>query len=528
MQIMGKAWLSLALAVLAAAGCGKSKKETPPVTEEAVPAIERISTEAYQKVETGDLAGAVSILEKGLAEVTDPAEQGRLFGLQLSLLLNGDRLEDAQARYLKAVAAPAEAPLAAQNLGMIEDHLAQQPEGHSNVLAWCDRLEQAGLPESMQTPVLQNRLSAQLAMGQYAEALALIETRGWPLADDIVNGMLSRTIQTALANGRQDDVERALALLETKGAKRAGMAALAAGGRIEQALAKGDLAGAQALLFERATVFDDGATAGLLDKMARAALAAGKPEASDELVEKALTAFADRPGTRARAARWWLVRARDAGDLTLGVDRLEKLDGMGIPPAQLVGGVSTLSQLVLPATTPPAAAARLMAFSGKLKTRVTDEADVSLLAGVQLDAGFRLEDYAGLVTVLEAGVPGHDEAWHQTMINKVKAHLDLKEGRVDDAVARFRAFMASIAAQEDQNHRDPITDERVTKDMILGYNAKRIGDIYAQAGRADEAAKAFAEAKGHYETALKTFAEGDPEQKTVHAILSELGKRTGG
>jgi hypothetical protein len=114
------------------------------------------------------------------------------------------------------------------------------------------------------------------------------------------------------------------------------------------------------------------------------------------------------------------------------------------------------------------------------------------------------------------------------MINKVKAHLDLKEGRIDDAVAKFRLFMAAIAAQADQGHRDPITDERVTKDMILGYNASRIGDIYDKAGRAEDAAKAYAEAKADYEKALKGFAAGDPEIKTINEILSGLGKRAGG
>jgi tetratricopeptide (TPR) repeat protein len=528
MRSKGKAWLSLALVALAAAGCGKSKTEpAAAASEEPVPAVERYSQEAIMMSETGNVDGAVALLEKGLGEVEAP-DQGRLFMLELSLLLNQGRVEDVQARYLKAVAAPAENPLAAQTLGMIEEYLSQQPQGHSNVLAWCDRLEQAGLPEAMRVPVLQNRLSALLALGDYDQALALAETRGWALSDDLASGMVSRIIQTALADGRHETVLSAISLLEAKGAGRAGMAALAASGRIELAVAKGDFDGARDLLFERAAAFDDGAAAGLLDKIARSALAAGKPDASDALAEKALAVFTDKPASLSRAARWWIVRARDAGDLGMGVDRLEKLDSLKMPDRQLIDGVSTLSQMVLQPSVPNAAAARLMAFAGRVKARASDEGDLALLAGVQLDAGFRLEDYAGLVKVLEAGVPGHEKDWHDTMINKVKAHLDLKEGRTDDAVAKFRAFMASIEAQEDQNHRDPITDERVTKEMILGYNHRRIGDIYAQAGRTEESAKAYAQAKALYEKALKGFAESDPEYKTVNTILSELGKRTGG
>lgn len=523
MQIKGKAWLSLALVALVGIGCGKSK-----TAGDSMPAVDRFSAEATAKAESGDLAGALALLDKGITQVSDPSEKGRLFALELGLLLGQNKLADAEARYLKAAATPADVSLAVQATGFIEGYLARQPEGHSNVLAWCDRLDQAGLPEALQAPVLQNRLSALWALGQFDQALALIETRGWAMPDAVAGGLFGRFIQSSLAAGQLDLAAQALAFLDEKGGKRAGLAALAAEGRIDLAVARADFAGAGDLLFERAALFDDGASAGFLDKIARGALAGGKADASDAVVEKALSAFANRPGTRARAQRWWLLRARDAGDLGMGLDRLEKLDALGVPPAQLAGGVNILSQMVLPSNTPPAAAARMMDFAGRLKARVTEEGDVALLAGVQLDAGFRLEDYAGLVKVLEAGVPGHDAAWHQTMINKVKAHLDLKEGRIDDAVAKFRLFMAAIAAQADQGHRDPITDERVTKDMILGYNASRIGDIYDKAGRAEDAAKAYAEAKADYEKALKGFAAGDPEIKTINEILSGLGKRAGG
>lgn len=521
MQVKGKALLSLAVIALLAVGCGKSKSGS--ATEEISP-VDAIINAAIQKAEGGDVNGAVAALEKGLSEVAELPDKGRLFALELNILLNQSRVEDAQARYLKALASEAEAGLARNSMGFIEDYLSRQPDGHSNVLAWCDRLDQVPLPEEMKTAVLQNRLSAQLALGRFDEGLALLESRGWALADEAAAGMASRYIQAALGAGRFDDATAALALLEGKGANRAGMPQLAASSRIDMALAQGGFAAAGELLFDKSALFDDGTSANILDKIARSAIGAGKPEAADAVVEKALSTLADRPGTRARAARWWLMRARDSGDLDLATDRLEKLDGMGLPPPVLVGGVNAVSQLVLAPATPPASVTRMLAVVAKLRSRVTDESDVAVLSGVQLDGGFRTEDYAGLVKVLESSVPGHDAAWHDTMINKVKAHLALKEGRTDEAVKRFRDFMASIAAQEDQGHRDPVTDERVSKPMILGYNARRIGDILAAAKRPDEAAKAYAEARADYQEALKGFADTDPETKTVKAILAELDK----
>lgn len=520
MRIAGIMVWSLAVSVMVVSGCGKSRG----VKEAGMSPADRILREAMQQAETGDLTNTLAVVDKGLAELKDPGDRNRLFAFSLSFLLNQNQIEIAQERYLKALASPDDLFLARNTLGFIVDYLSQKPDGSSNVLAWCDRLEKAGLPENMKAPVLQNRLASLLALNAFTEGLNLIENRGWALPDEAVNAMCARFITAALAAGRADDVSAAIALLEGKGRGRSGMALLAASGRIDLLMARRQFLPAAEYLFAQTAIFDDRTSAGILDKLAQAATAAGTPEAIDPIAEKALAVIPVRPDTRARAAQWWLLRARDGGSLDQAVDRLQKLDGMGLPPSVLVGGVNLVSQLVLVPSTPPAAVKRVLEFVGALKPRITEEPEKALLAGIQLDGGFKLEDYTFLIAVLEAGVPGHDKAWDNTMINKIKAHQALKEGKTDEAVKRFRAFMDSIAAQEDQGHRDPVTDERVTKPMILGYNARRIGDILAAAGRAPEAAKAYAEAKGYYTEALKGFAEKDPETKTVKKIMAEFDK----
>ncbi len=523
MKFMGRLMLVGVTAVFMA-GCGKAK----PGGETAVSVVDGLVNEAIMMAETGNVDGALAQLDKGLAEVKDPSERARLFAFELSFLLNQGRLEEAQTRYLKALSAPDDAELARHTLGFIEDFLAQQPEGHVAVLEWCDRLETAGIPESMTAAVIQNRLSALLALARQKDALALIETRGWALDDDQAAALCARFIQAAIGQGRFDDASAGIALVENKGAKRVGMDKLAASSRIDLALAQGQFAAAMDRLIQHAALFDDGTSASLVARVTRAAMTGGKPEESDAACEKALAAFADRPVTREQAARAWLTRARDAGSLELALDRLLKLDGMGLPPTVLAGGVGLVSQQVLSPDSPVAEVTRMMEFVGSLKLRVTEEWEQSLLTGVQLDCGFRTESFPFLVTLLEAGVPGRDAAWQTLMINKVKAHQALKEGNTDEAVKRFREFMDAIGAQEDQDYRDPVTDERVTKPMILGLNAKRIGDILAKAGRADEAAKAYAEAKADYGEALKAFSPADPEHKTITVALAELDQGPAG
>jgi hypothetical protein len=58
--------------------------------------------------------------------------------------------------------------------------------------------------------------------------------------------------------------------------------------------------------------------------------------------------------------------------------------------------------------------------------------------------------------------------------------------------------------------------------MILGLNARRIGDILTSARRTAEAQKAYAEAAGYYEAALPRFMETDRERGQIRQALNEL------
>lgn len=515
-----RSWIWVMTAVAAAAlsaGCGRNAARQDP---EAV--ADQIVNDALGMTETGNVAGALAHLESGLATMRDPQARSRLFAFEIGLRLNQGDLEGAQARTLQALAANNGAILTLGTLGMIEEQLVQQEAGYEAVLAWCDRLEAVGLSGDLAAGVLGNRLNALLELGRHADVMALLEGPVWALPDAAAEALCNRVVQAAIGQRRLEEAQAAIDLVARQGAARPGMPRLAAGLRIDLALAREQRTEALDLLIRDAALFEDGRIAARLDRITRPALAAGQLDEADRLAERALEALADWPAARARAAALWLMRARESADLAMGLDRLRKLESLELPPAVLVNGVGALSGLTLAPATPADAVAAMLAFVAALKPRVTEERDRALLAGVQLDAGFRASDYAFLVRVLEEGVPGHDTAWHETMLNKVKAHQALQNGRVDEAIERFRTFMATIAAQEEPGHRDPVTEERVTRPMILGFNARRIGDILKQAGRIDEADRVYTEATGYYEEALAGFAETDPERKTVAGILGEL------
>lgn len=148
----------------------------------------------------------------------------------------------------------------------------------------------------------------------------------------------------------------------------------------------------------------------------------------------------------------------------------------------------------------------------KLMPLLTDEASQNALRSYQLDASFIVEDYPRALAILEKGVADHDEAWHKMAIVKVKAHKALKEKDYDGAVKYFREFMTTVG---EENANDPVTDVVYSHATLMGNNEKRIGDILIEAGKKDEASKAYAAAKEWYVKALESNKEGEATEKYI-------------
>jgi tetratricopeptide (TPR) repeat protein len=161
-----------------------------------------------------------------------------------------------------------------------------------------------------------------------------------------------------------------------------------------------------------------------------------------------------------------------------------------------------------------ALAVRLAPLVGSDETRNT-------LKTMVLDASFVSDDYDSALDILRQGIADRDESWHLMAISKVEAHKALKEERPRDAVKHFREFMAAFSAAKDEITSDPVTGVIFSREMILGRNAKRIGDIYKEIPDDEAATKAYAEARGYYQKALA--AEQDREAiKIINQELSEV------
>ena len=231
-------------------------------------------------------------------------------------------------------------------------------------------------------------------------------------------------------------------------------------------------------------------------------------------------------GVRNTAAREW-VAAGVKADKTCLPDRIAAIRALGIPPQTVLSNISRHFYDVMDDVE---IVRKLIAELDAVRPLLDDDSRRNSVDSLLLDAAFIVEDYERVLAIIETGIPDRDEAWHNMTRTKIKGHIALQKGNVDEAVKNFRAFMDIVAASS-ENTPDPSSNVVYTPTMILGINARRIGDIYKDAGRADEAAKAFAEARGYYEKALETAKGsetekglGDETVKAIEQALSELPK----
>jgi hypothetical protein len=106
--------------------------------------------------------------------------------------------------------------------------------------------------------------------------------------------------------------------------------------------------------------------------------------------------------------------------------------------------------------------------------------------------------------------------------NKVLAHKALKEGDHAQAVKRFRGFLDHVDKTWVKPEYDPSTGVRHSREMALGFNAKRIADIQQKAGDIAGAMKTYTESLTYYNQALGKTEAQPKAQTLVTTAIKEI------
>lgn len=214
---------------------------------------------------------------------------------------------------------------------------------------------------------------------------------------------------------------------------------------------------------------------------------------------------AERDRTRTLAAREWIRVLFDGAepDLPSFPARMDVLMKKGLPARQVY---SIYSRHFYDLINDPEVLKACIPLVDQLLPMLTDEVSQNALRSYQLDACFLVDDFDRALEILEKGLVERDADWHKMAIVKVKAHKAQKEGRYEDAVGYYREFMKTI---KDEDIADPASDVMYSQATLLANNEKRIGDIFAEAGKSDAADQAYAKARKWYEQALASNKAGE-------------------
>ena len=227
-----------------------------------------------------------------------------------------------------------------------------------------------------------------------------------------------------------------------------------------------------------------------------------------------------KPATWQAAAGAWMATAKAQKAIADIPVRLETLMREGCSTTALESFYYNYWMLVVK-DGQPAAIAALLQFGDRLSKTITDKEVKDRLRLMSVEGYFVLKDYERALQLLAEPLAMMTRTEQDNAVNKMKAHLALQKGNKPEAIERFRGFMDSAKAWTEPNF-DPLTRLLYTKEMCLGFNAKRIGDILSSMNDVKGAQAAYREANDYYTVAQKEVRADSKESEHIKARQTEL------
>lgn len=528
-------WLLAALTLGLAAGCGKPRgteaeqtaqpaqasaatdEKLPPATEpeDGQPSgfhtMEALCAEANQLASQDQMEPALAVLRHALRRDDLREFRPEFVFRGLGLLLARQQMDRAQTFFLECAETD---PTATRHaFGIIENELATNNR-FADLAAWCERLANAPVAVEFLPAVADWHFKALRGEPVPDAARKVLERYEKLLAAPAWISLADAMARTLLAENQLDAYRELLGFLESKQVDRPDLRSLCASLRLQLLLAEKQWAEAGAFFTDLAARVDDALATHLFNTLQNSLLSERQSDLADGNSRLAL-GLADKPALRQAAARTYLRTSLQRQDVTLTLARIAELRDLGFGHSAVIGWLSDAYPDAMRKGTDSDFKA-MLAIGQPIFAGTLEERDRAVLAGILLDVMFRLDLFADAVAVLDSGLPGQDETWHASMKNKVLAHLALQQGRKEEALERFTKFLNESAVSFEET-QDPITGDRITRDMVLALNHKRIGEIQASLGRPADAAASFTKAREFYDAALKTVDSNSDQAKRLTA-----------
>lgn len=506
-------------------GCGKPESKTvTPETPEIATATEQapeadpqsvLFMQADELYSIGDTNGALSLLE-GALEAPEYAEgRHQVFNMLVRMMLYSGKTDEARARMLNVYSNDVD--LAASSFGIVYGYYAETGDS-TNALDWTETvLAVPNLPQVVRRNMREWNLLGLIENGQKDRAVevAAALVRSAP-ADDAAS-IVRRAIDMLFIRKDLQTVERILAESSKIISSDASIQGLLLSTRLRLLAEQGKWETLRPAFESGSQKLADADLVHLLRHILIASSRDKKLDLSDAFCFFIITNAPDKERSYSIAARQWIDNAaqKKSDDLP---DRLEKLLAQ---KKQVQLACDLYLRYFYDLIDNPAVMAEMKDLGMRLEPLAPSDEIRGAIRTIVLESCFLLEDYDSALKLLKAGIPSHDKAWHDMAIVKVEAHKALAEKKPLDAIKHFRSFMSIVATSKESDAADPTTGVVHTREMILGFNAKRIGDIYKTVPDEAKAKAAYAEARDYYNKALKA-AQEKAAQDVIAVILREM------
>ena len=469
-----------------------------------------------QLSQSGDGTAVRSLLEAAMVDASLQAHRGECLSLLIDSLLGDDLAAEAEATYLAAVADPVVARGAYGRVGGYYYRVEALPE----LAAWLTTL--------LDAPTLSTELKVEswrryTSVCQQTELLpSIIDRVPYLVAFDVGRrpSLMGAGARALLRSGDAALLAQYLDAVMAGADDDRAVVVVVETARLDGMLKQAQLDEAVAFIGRTECALPDRDLASRAKRLTIAMLAANRAVEAEALLVRLIEAAPTAPVSGRMAAGQWLELARNAGKPDLVLERLGSLLDQALPLPLVFREFRTDFYGIMDG---PDKAQREAGQA--LLRRITMHADVAqldptTLAMMSLDAAFYRNEFAAALVLLKVGVPDQTEEWQAQLINKVAGHLALSEGRTDDAIACFREHMA-VVAQWEGPVRNSAENLDMHKEVVLGFNEKRIGDILkAAGGRETEATAAYAKAREYYLAGLALLEEDSAEYKSAQAELA--------
>ncbi len=525
-----------AVATVAFTGCGRDKPEKTaeehplayvvpdgPQTDPLDFAAENDQlAELLEAVRMKTGEGRYEQAEKLLAEALDhpdfKMQRPRVFYVKILTLLSREALEDAKTSLLAML--ETDADTARASIGAVTEHLLEQhtPE---DALNWTETLLHAELTDAARDTVLDLRLQ-----GWFRVTARDTLRREDPMRPppDAYRGAskanFAAHLQRSMPVHRQASaLTYARKVLEDDTVAAQEWIAIIDELQVRWALLHHEWNQAVELVAEAMRRVDEEALIRILRPAFGDMMRYQAFNALETLCEKIM----DSEDINSRAARTagyqWILIALAEKRIEIIPERIESLMERDADALYLY---SIYHRVFYDLLSHPPAVERMLAIADRLQPRLTSSRNRQSLQMMILDGSFIAKDYDRAIALLQGGIDGHDPSWHSLMLTKVMAHKAKDENQPLEAVKHLRGFMDKVRHLPESVIEDPASGMQQTQSMILGRNARRIGDLLAKAGDKEGARRAFEEARDFYKQALRELEPDSAPAKLARTEKDEI------